>query len=156
MIIDKRPTLFSYGLPRVLKTNVTPPTMQVGKENLFFLPDLALVVENGKVGAVAYDTLHVTWQDSRFIEEDAVPRDAQVVGETWKHPNKNGGPDHRFANNRRISICLYESIHLTSSNGLNELLQVSTNGRVQPFASAVRALAATLGKGGATLSLPQL
>ncbi|WP_293991125.1 hypothetical protein [Sphingomonas sp.] len=155
-LVDKRPTQFGYGLPRVLKSNVTPPTMQVGKETLYFLPDLTLVVENGRVGAVAYDALRVTWQDSRFIEEDSVPSDAQIVGETWKYPNKNGGPDRRFANNRRLPICLYESFHLGSANGLNELLQVSTNGRTRAFASAVQALAAVLGRSSAVLALPNL
>ncbi|TCP96739.1 uncharacterized protein DUF4236 [Sphingomonas sp. PP-F2F-A104-K0414] len=155
-ILNKRPTEFCYGLPRVLKTNVTPPSMKVGKETLYWLPDVLLVVESGKVGAVAYDMLTVQWQDSRFIEEEAVPRDAQVVGQTWKHPNKNGGPDRRFANNRQLPICLYESIHLHSGNGLNELLQVSTNGRAQPLASAARRLASVLGAREQTAALPAL
>lgn len=155
-ILNKRPSDFGYELPRVLKTNVTPPSMKVGKETLYFLPDLLLVVESGKVGAVAYDALDVQWQDSRFIEEDAVPTDASVVGQTWKHPNKNGGPDRRFANNRQLPICLYESIHLRSNNGLNELLQVSSNGRTQPFAGAIRSLAATLGSRSGALALPSL
>lgn len=144
-IVDKRPTEFGYGLPRVLKTNITPPFMKVGKETLYWLPDVLLVVENGKIGAVAYDLLEILWQDSRFIEEAMVPRDALIVGQTWKHPNKNGGPDRRFSNNRQLPICLYESIHLRSRNGLNELLQVSTSGRTQPLATAVRGLVATLG-----------
>lgn len=155
-ILDKRPTEFGYGLPRVLKTNVTPPSMKVGKETLYWLPDVLLVVESGKVGAVAYNMLEVQWQDSRFIEEEALPRDAQVVGQTWKHPNKSGGPDRRFANNRQLPICLYESIHLHSRNGLNELLQVSTNGRAQALASAARRLASVLGAREQAAALPAL
>jgi hypothetical protein len=155
-ILDKRLTEFGYALPRVLKTNVTPPSMKVGKETLYWLPDVLLVVESGKIGAVAYDMLEVQWQDSRFIEEEAVPSDAQVVGQTWKHPNKSGGPDRRFANNRQLPICLYESIHLHSRNGLNELLQVSTNGRTQALASATRRLASALGTRNQAAALPAL
>lgn len=155
-IVEKRPTEFGYALPRVLKTNITPPSMKVGKETVYFLPDLLLVVESGKVGAVGYDTLDIQWQDSRFIEEGSIPRDAVVVGRTWKHPNKNGGPDRRFANNRQLPICLYESFHLRSANGLNELLQVSTNGRTEPFAKALRSLAATLGRSANLAALPRL
>ena len=155
-ILDKRPTEFGYALPRVLKANVTPPSMKVGKEMLYWLPDVVLVVESGKVGAVAYDMLEVRWQDSRFIEEEAVPHDAQVVGQTWKHPNKSGGPDRRFANNRQLPICLYESIHLHSRNGLNELLQVSTNGRAQALASAARHLASVLNARNQAAALPTL
>lgn len=155
-IIDKRPTEFGYALPRVLKTNITPPFMKVGKETLYWLPDVVLVVESGKIGAVSYDMLEVLWQDSRFIEEGDVPRDARVVGQTWKHPNKNGGPDRRFANNRQLPICLYESIHLRSRNGLNELLQVSSNGRAQLLSAAARGLVTTIGKRDSARALPNL
>jgi hypothetical protein len=155
-IIDKRLTDFGYALPRVLKANITPPFMKVGKETLYWLPDLVLVVESGKVGAVAYDMLEILWQDSRFIEEGMVPREALVVGQTWKHPNKNGGPDRRFASNRQLPICLYESIYLRSRNGLNELLQVSSHGRAQPFSEAARRLTVTIGAQSNLLALPNL
>jgi hypothetical protein len=130
--------------------------MKVGKETLYWLPDVLLVVENGKVGAVAYDMLEIQWQDSRFIEESAVPRDAVIIGQTWKHPNKNGGPDRRFANNRQLPICLYESIHLHSRNGLNELLQVSSNGNAQHFSTAARQLVSAIGVRNNALALPAL
>lgn len=155
-LVDKKPTTFGYELPRVLRSNITPPVMAVGKERLYFLPDLVLVVHEGKVGAVAYDSLQIRWQDSRFIEEGEVPRDAQVVSETWKHPNKSGGPDRRFANNHRIPICLYESIHLTSGNGLNELLEVSRTGVTAPFAASLKALASTTASNERVLALPAL
>jgi len=144
-VLDRRPTTFGYELPRALKTNLVPPMMAVGKERLYFLPDVVLVVESGNVGAVAYDQLKVQWQDSRFIEESGVPRDARIVGETWQHPNKSGGPDRRFAQNRRLPICLYESIHLTSGNGLNELVQLSRPGLAEGFSSSLRNLVAATG-----------
>jgi len=155
-IVDKRPTTMGYGLPRVLKSNVTPPMMAVGKETLYFLPDILLVVENGKVGAVGYDMLSIQSQDSRFIEEGTVPRDAQVVGHQWKHPNKGGGPDRRFANNYQVPICLYESIHLTSRNGLNELIQVSRNGVAKPFSESIAAIASVAVPQAGRPALPHL
>jgi len=155
-IIDRRPTEFGYELPRVLKSNITPPSIKVGKERLYFLPDVVLVVENSKIGAVAYDSLNVAWQDSNFIEDGTLPRDAKVIRHTWKHPNKNGGPDRRFSNNYQIPVCRYESIYLGSNNGLNELLQVSTNGRTQHFSHALRLMSASLGNAGQALALPNL
>lgn len=141
-IVDKRPTVFDYSLPRVVTSNITPPAIKCGKETLFFLPDFLLVVESNKVGAVSYDTLSIRWEPSNFIEDGTVPHDTQIIGQTWKHPNKNGGPDRRFANNYQIPICRYESIYLTSVNGLNELLQVSRGGVTEPFARNLRALSA--------------
>jgi hypothetical protein len=154
--VDRRPTFFGYSLPKVVKCNITPPTMQVGKETLYLLPDLMLVVEKDKVGAVAYDTLSIRFQDSTFIEDGIVPADASVISQTWKHPNKSGGPDRRFRDNRMIPVCLYESIHLTSSNGLNELVQVSRKGVAQPLVEAVRRLVQATGNKPRGQALPRL
>ena len=155
-ILDKRPTTFDYSLPRVVTSNITPPAIQSGKETLYFLPDFLLVVERDKVGAVAYDSLSIRAQESHFIEEGTVPSDTTIIAHTWKHPNKNGGPDRRFANNFQIPVCLYESIYMTSSNGLNELLQVSRNGVTAPFARAIAALATANGSRSQIQDLPKL
>lgn len=115
-----------------------------------------LVVHAGSVGAVAYDRLSIRWQDSNFIEEGAVPGDTTVLSYTWKHPSKRGGPDRRFANNRQIPVCRYESLHLTSSNGLNELLQVSCSGATAPFAEAIEELSRRNGAEDSQRFLPPL
>lgn len=155
-VVDKRQTSFSYSLPRVVTSNITPPAIQSGKETLYFLPDFLLVVENGKIGAVAYDNLTIHAQESNFIEDGSVPSDTKIVWHTWKHPNKDGGPDRRFADNYQIPVCRYENIHLTSTNGLNELLQVSRSGVAQPFADAVTTLGRMNGISSSSEILPQL
>lgn len=155
-IVDKRPTIFDYSLPRVVASNVTPPVMKSGKETLYFFPDFLLVVDKNKIGAVGYDMLNIRWQDSNFIEDGNVPSDTKILGHVWKHPNKRGGPDRRFANNYQIPLCLYESIHLTSTNGLNELLQVSRTGITRPFAAALATLSRSNGSASLREHIPQL
>lgn len=54
-----------------------------------------------------------------------MPRDAEVVDKTWQYVNQSGRPDKRSKDNREIPICRYEQISLSSSTGLNEVLQVS-------------------------------
>lgn len=140
-LVDKSPIQLTYALPSVIKANLTPPAIPVGKQTLFLLPDMILVVEKERIGAIGYDKLQARWQDSNFIEEGSVPRDARVIGQTWKHPNKSGGPDRRFSNNYQIPVCLYEVLHLSSSSGLNELLEFSRTGVSQHFGKAVGGLA---------------
>lgn len=139
-LVDKKPTTLGYGLPVVIKSNVTPPLMHVGRQILYFFPDLALVEDGGRFGAVSYSNLHVRWQDSRFIEDGGVPGDARVVGQTWKHPNKSGGPDRRFKDNRQIPICMYETMSLSSSSGVNEAVQFSRTDVSAAFSQSLRAL----------------
>jgi hypothetical protein len=139
-IVSKKPTVLEYKLPVAVTSNITPPAIHVGKQVIYFLPDVALIEDGKQIGAVGYADLSIIWQESNFIEDGQLPRDAQVVGQTWKHPNKNGGPDRRFNDNRKIPICRYEVMHLTSHSGVNELVEFSKTGVAQPFASALKKL----------------
>ncbi|HUA82098.1 MAG TPA: hypothetical protein VL997_17095, partial [Dyella sp.] len=65
---------------------------------------------------------------------------AQIISHTWKHPNKDGGPDRRFNNNYQIPVCRYEALHLSSASGLNELVEFSHSGVATTFASVIRDL----------------
>ncbi|TIO57486.1 MAG: hypothetical protein E5X98_20230 [Mesorhizobium sp.] len=60
---------------------------------------------------------------------------------TWAHPNKNGGPDKRFRDNRQIPVCRYEALRFSSPSGLNELVEFSKTNVSQPFCQALLALA---------------
>lgn len=81
------------------------------------MPDIVLVQDGSRVGAVNYADLNLRWQDSRFIEAES--------GHTWQHPNKSGGPDRHFKGYRQIPICLYETMNLSSAKGLNKLVEFS-------------------------------
>ena len=124
-----------------LKTNVSTPLVPAGRQTLAFLPDRLLVFEPGVVGAVEYSDLKFDISTVHFIEEDGVPDDAKVVGQTWKYVNKKGGPDKRFRDNREIPIAEYERIRFHSDTGLNEMIQLSKLGVAEPFESVIRQLA---------------
>lgn len=143
-VVKKAPTTLAYTLPGIVSSNLTPPSVKVGTQTLYFLPDVVLIEHGKSFGAVGYAGLELHWQDSNFIEEGNVPADALVIGQTWKHPNKSGGPDRRFRDNYQIPICRYEAFHLRSSSGLNELLEFSKTGVVAPFIDAARRLAAAV------------
>jgi hypothetical protein len=139
-------TPLSFALPKIVACNITPRSVQVGTQTLYLLPDVMLVAHDQRVGAVGYADLELRWQDSNFIEEGRVPVDAEVVGQTWKHPNKGGGPDRRFKENYQIPICRYEVLHPSSGSGLNELLEFSKRGVSRPLADGVRDLAGLNGR----------
>lgn len=97
--------------------------------------------DGSRIGAITYRDLELRWQDSRFIEDGPVPSDARIIDHTWKHPNKSGGPDRRFKDNKQIPICLYEVIHFRSDSGLNELLEFSRTGNAAAFGAGCELLA---------------
>jgi hypothetical protein len=139
-VLSRTSIALSVGAPPFVKCNVGVPLIPVGKQTLAFMPDRLLVFEPASVGAIDYRDLRPTYNESRFIEEETVPRDATVVGRTWRYVNKNGGPDRRFNNNHEIPICLYDQMHLASPTGLNEIIQLSKKGAFATFRSAVWAL----------------
>ena len=78
------------GHPFYIKTNVD--TIQVvlhNKESLIILPDKVLFVRKRKVGAIDYTDFIINVSSTRFVESDPVPKDAQIVGQTWQYVNKN-------------------------------------------------------------------
>lgn len=139
-LLRRKATSISKTKPPFVKTNIDTIAVNVGRQTLHFFPDRVLVFDRDGVGAVSYDQLFVNIGNSQFIESETVPRDALVVGRTWKYVNKSGGPDRRFKDNTEIPICLYENLSLTSHSGLNELLQLSKTGYGESFSHAIKTL----------------
>jgi hypothetical protein len=143
-LVQRRVTTLQMAEPPMVKTNVPVLSVGVGRQTLYFLPDKLLVYDATGVGAVSYRALDLSIVKQRFIESDGVPSDATVVDHTWRYVNKSGGPDRRFNNNPQLPICLYDELHLQTSSGLNEVVQLSRSGIGEGFAAAVRHLAASV------------
>ena len=139
----------SKAEPPYVKTNIETIAVAVGRQTLHFFPDRVLVYDPNGVGAVGYQELRIDVSETRFIENDSVPRDAEVVDRTWKYVNKSGGPDNRFKDNKELPVCRYEEITLSSQSGLNEVLQLSRCGFGRGLAEAITLLGKKMPKEGA-------
>lgn len=111
--------------PFPFKANLQVASFKAGKETLLFLPDKLFILQGSKIGALNYSDIDSNAHTTRFIESEGVPRDSQVVGQTWKYVNKSGGPDRRFKDNRQYPICLYGELELASTSGLNTVIMYS-------------------------------
>jgi hypothetical protein len=140
-LIRRKPTTIRTAEPPYVKTNISTVAMGVGRQTLHFFPDRLLVYDSHGVGGVDYTALQLEARHTRFIEDEAVPRDAQVVDRTWQYVNKRGGPDRRFKNNRQLPVCLYNELSLQSASGLNELIQLSKADIAEGFVKAIDGLA---------------
>jgi hypothetical protein len=125
------------GEPPMVKANIDVPLIPAGRQMLAFMPDRLLVFDNVGVGAIGYQELRIECAETRFIEDEALAGDATVVGKTWQYVNKKGGPDRRFKNNRELPICIYDQVSISSSSGVNEIIQLSRRGVSNAFAAAV-------------------
>jgi hypothetical protein len=108
-----------FDKPSCISGNSKFPALRLGKDEIYLLPDAALIIVQGSVAAVHYQDLEVSHSKTRFIEEDNVPSDSPIVGQTWRYVNKKGGPDRRFNFNRELPICVYGEMSFRSEGGLN-------------------------------------
>ena len=136
-LITRQPILVGPQRPPYIATNVDVWSIQLSDMALFFLPDYVFVRQRSQYGAISYDSLSVSYSPTRFIEDQAVPQDAQIVDYTWRFVNKKGGPDRRFSNNHQLPIAQYGFIQLQSKTGLNIHLNVSNLGAANRFADGL-------------------
>jgi hypothetical protein len=117
-----------WGPPPTVKTNVEIGYLSFTDARLYFLPDRVLLLKSGQLRSLSYSELQFSHDWVGFIEEEAVPRDATVTGTTWRFVNKDGGPDLRFNNNRKLPVVRYGLLTIGASQGLELELQLSTAG----------------------------
>lgn len=123
-IVDRLAVSAGKGNPPWVQANISIPVLKTTDRCLYFMPDGILVYDNKGVGLIEYTSLKITFDTTRFIEEFA-PKDAEIVGTTWKYANVNGGPDRRFNNNSQLSICLYGELKIEAQDHL--LLYIMTS-----------------------------
>ena len=140
-VIKRTAISLGTGNPPNVKTNISVPYIPVGKQTLYFFPDMMIVFEPHGVGAVSYSNLNIIVENTKFIEEENVPADTKIVDTTWKYVNKKGGPDKRFKDNRELPVVLYEDINLTSATGLNERIEISKTGYGEKLSEIISMLA---------------
>lgn len=141
-LLTRNPVSVNRQSPPFIATNVDVWSIKLNDFTLFFMPDYIFVLQNGKYGAVSYDSLNVSFSPTRFIEDQAVPPDAKIVDYTWQYVNKNGSPDRRFSNNRQIPIAQYGFIQFQSNTGMNIHLHASNLETANYFANGFNRVSA--------------
>ncbi|MCM0707740.1 DUF4236 domain-containing protein [Faecalicatena sp. BF-R-105] len=136
--LNRVPCTIKKTSPYYLKTNVALIQIKLKKETLLILPDKVFIIRGTKVGAVNYDDLQIQVSSINFVESDPVPKDAQVIGQTWQYVNKNGTPDKRYKNNRQLPICLYGVVRLRSTSGINVEMHISNIQKSRDFDMLIR------------------
>ncbi len=113
--------------------------------DLYIYPAFVAIVDgHKKFGLIDMRDLSFNFHGQRFLEEEKVPNDAEVVGHTWAKVNKDGSRDKRFKENYQIPVCQYGEFALTSSKGLNEAYSISSYLKSEKFASAMEAYISTI------------
>jgi len=127
----------SMNGPKLLVTNIAIPTLVSGERAVHFLPDRMLLREGKHFADVPYQELELEAEAVRFVEEGVLPRDGEVVDQTWRYVNVNGGPDRRFKDNQRLPVLKYGRLTLYNRRGLHMMWDASQPRAVEATARAL-------------------
>ena len=119
--------------PKFFHTDMKYILISLKNESLLMMPDKILILKGKNVGAISYENLGIHTQDYRFIEEQRVPSDTEIIDHTWAKVNKDGSPDKRFKGNRELPVCRYGLITLSSNSGMDIRICCSNNKLIQNF-----------------------
>lgn len=140
---------FERGRLDFINTKYVPLKLNNENGGCFYIYPGFLVMLSKTSAAFAlidFRDLCIEHHVQRFIEEEGVPSDSQIVDQTWRYVNKNGSPDRRFNNNYQIPIVHYCEINFKTEKGLNESYQISNPVAGQAFANALEKYSESLQK----------
>jgi len=151
---SRTPVSFDFMTPNIVKSK--HQAMRLGnasQRDIHLYPGFLMMRDtDGDFALIEYREVTFSFSQSRFIEEETLPTDSEVVDQTWKRANKDGSPDRRFNDNYAIPILRYGQLMMSSPTGLLEGYMFSNYDSAGSFAAALeshrQSLAALGIKGG--------
>lgn len=145
--LDRQTVPFTLGSCDLIQWEQKVPHLQnANGGDLFLYPGFILYrAAREAFSVIDFHDLRGTTALTRFHEEQGVPGDSTIVGQTWAKANKDGDRDKRFVNNYQIPITLYGGWTIKSNTGLWEEFQFSNPERLQRFVAALNTFVASFG-----------
>jgi DnaJ-domain-containing protein 1 len=115
--------------------------LNIGTIDFMFYPDGVYAFQNSGGSLISigtYSTLSFNISTVR-VEQSQVPDDAEVVGRTWLHSRKDGGPDLRYSYNPSIAIIAYALFTFLTVQEGEIRMAISNNNSAQRFYHALTA-----------------
>jgi hypothetical protein len=133
--VDRQRVSFSLGTCDLVQWEQKIPHMQNAKGgDLFLYPGFILYrAARQAFSVIDFHDVRGNCNLVKFQEDQGVPKDSKVIGQTWTKANKDGSRDKRFVGNHQIPIVAYASLSLKSNGGLWEEFQFSNVERVAQF-----------------------
>ncbi len=140
--IERRLVCFKLGSCEVIESELSVPHLENANGGDLFLFPFFVVYFAGErnFALLEYKEIRFAAEPFGFIEQEALPGDASVIGKTWAKVNKDGSPDRRFRDNYEIPIAQYATLIFKSDTGLNEEYLVSNAVAALTFAKEWAAL----------------
>ena len=122
----------------ILWTQKVPHLANAKGGDLYLYPGFILYrAARQAFSLIDYHDVVVTSSSIQFHEDGIVPRDAEIIGQTWFKSNKDGSRDKRFTGNYQLPIAHYGALCLRSGNGLWEEFYLSDPNKISIFTASL-------------------
>ncbi len=122
------------NLPILLTEYEAMHFQNVNGGQLYLYPPFMIIIgSDNRFGLIDIRDLRFELSTQRFIEEDAIPADAERIDYTWAKVNRDGSRDKRFKNNYQIPILKYGKLTISSRSGLLEVYSFSSYHKLKEF-----------------------
>ena len=101
--------------------------------DIFLYPSHVVITNNRKIDIFDIRKLEISHFPDRMIEEEKVPKDTRIIDYTWRYVNKNGWPDKRYSNNKKIPVVEYGKLCFDSETWLYEEFVFSDSIKLDRF-----------------------
>jgi hypothetical protein len=147
--VERKQVRFCLGQCDVITSDWQVPHLENANGGDTFLYPAFIVYFAGEssFALLEYSEVELRFSVTRFHEDEAVPRDSEVVGKTWAKANKDGSCDLRFKDNYEIPIARYGLLSLRSRTGLNEEYMISNVPATEAFAKDWQAFSEAVARG---------
>jgi hypothetical protein len=144
--ITRTPVTLDYGESDLVRFEGRAMRFEnVNGEDILIYPGLVVMPRaDGAFALIDIREVELKYGSMGFIETEAVPSDAEIIGHTWAKVNKDGSPDRRFKGNYQIPMVSYGHLLFTSPTGIEEEYQFSRAAAVLEFGRAFDVFKAAL------------
>jgi hypothetical protein len=118
------------ALPDHIRTNITPPALQLADCTLYFFPDRLYIFRSQRFSVVDYTDLRPRFSRITFLERETQPSDAAVEGQMRRS----------LADTNTIPALYYGMLDFDCGPGLKVRLMTSRVESAQDFVSQMRTL----------------
>lgn len=143
--LDRQRVTFALGNCDLIRWEQKVPHIKNSKDgDIYLYPGFILYrAAREAFSLIEYHDVESKTVTMSFQEEEGVPADSKVIGQTWAKANKDGSRDRRFTDNYQIPIVQYGQVTLRSNTGLWEEFQFSNPQRLVSFVSAFNTFTAS-------------
>lgn len=105
-----------YEVPNVIKDHKDMTMYGTNERMVIFLNNNVFIYTEDQVVGFKGTSLSLEINDVSLIQDENPYQNVLVIDTVWEHSNKDGSPDKRYKDNKKMYVCRYKRIDILVQN----------------------------------------